>query len=127
MESGRISAVARLRTSALLGFFSVVIVVVFGLAWRASLDLTITYTQSKQITWDEAAGLCIDHAGRLPSMLELLGLAHFKTDVAFVDRTDYWSADAIGGRAFGLNTRWGWLSFDIKEDTDHMLCVTSGR
>lgn len=79
----------------------------------------------QQQTWHDSVALCDRLAGgwRLPGITELLGIYYWRDDIRLHPRTDYWSADVVGGYGFGLNSNLGWLSFDRLADEDHALCV----
>ena len=74
-----------------------------------------------EMTFEGAIKACAQQNTQLPDLITLIGLAHGKHLPH--DKTDYWSNWNVGSFAFGWSTRKGLLSFDPKEDLDHVVCV----
>lgn len=76
---------------------------------------------TQEMTFDGATKACADQNKQLPDLITLIGLAHGKHLPH--PKTDYWSNWSIGIFAFGWSTRKELLSFDPKEDFDHVVCI----
>ena len=87
------------------------------------LDVQVITEQEK--SWQHSELSCKAQKGNwhLPDILELMGIFYFREDIKLNRLTDYWSRSVILGRGFGLNTRYGILSYDVLSDIDHFLCV----
>lgn len=81
----------------------------------------------QQYSWHDARLQCqqLGAGYRLPAVDELAALLVQGRLVQ--PATDYWSNRAVGGYAFGVNTRSWILSFDRHADRDHVVCVADTR
>lgn len=102
---------------------SLLFMIVFFMMMYRQLELVSP--SSEEMNWTQARQYCEDLQSqwRLPHWYELLMLHHVDKSMIFIQETDYWSHDRLFGRAFGLNTGLGILSFDVIEDEDHVVCV----
>lgn len=92
-------------------------------------SLKIKLMGSTEVSWQDAMTGCMSLGigWSLPSIYQLGAVYYRRSSVELIDKTDYWSHNAIAGFAFGLNTSRGIASFDRYADTDHFLCINSSN
>ncbi len=114
--------------------FLIIVVTIYlsvnlGVASADVSSFRISATAPNQLVWQDANEYCLEEmdSAKLPTIFELVAIAWFRDDIELVKSTDYWSATAIAGWAFGYNTKSRILSFDRINDDDHFLCIGLGR
>lgn len=112
-----------------VGFSLLLCFMFFFYLYHVSSSINIQFVSKGEKTWQSAYQFCHDltPSSVLPSSFELLSLFVFRDDVFRNKETDYWSRNVFFGRGFGLNSRYGMLSFDGLHDQDHFLCLKKER